>query len=188
MMREEAKNRCSWATKELEIAYHDNVWGVPKHDEEALFAFLILEGMQAGLSWYTILKKWDDFYVAFDSFDPNVIQHYDDEKIHHLMQNPGIIRNRLKINATIKNAQAFLAVQKEYGSFDAYIWHFTSQKTIHNKWKTKEEVPSSSPLSEKISKDMKKRGFNFVGPTIIYSYLQAIGVLDDHLSTCFKSM
>lgn len=187
-MRKQAENRCSWATNELEIDYHDNVWGVPKHNEEDLFAFLVLEGMQAGLSWYTILKKWDGFYAAFDSFDPTIIQHYNEEKVHQLMQNPKIIRNRLKINATIKNAKAFLAVQKEYGSFDSYIWNFTNQKTIHNNWSTKEEVPSTSPLSEKISKDMKKRGFNFVGPTIIYSYLQAIGVLNDHVSSCFKSV
>ena len=176
--------RCPWAVDPYSIQYHDQEWGKPCHDDRKLFELLILEGFQAGLSWVTILKKRVAFQTAFDDFDPNVIIQYDAEKTEELMQNPGIIRNRLKIEATKSNALAFLQVQKEWGSFDKYIWSFTQGESIDPQWKHPSEIPAENELSQKISRDLKKRGFRFVGPTIIYSYLGAIGIVNDHLIHC----
>lgn len=176
--------RCDWAATPIDIEYHDQIWGMPCHDDRQLFYMLILEGMQAGLSWHTILNKWDHFFEAFDQFDPEVIQHYDEKKIDSLMNNAGIIRNRRKILAAINNAKAFLQIQEEFGYFDTYIWSFVEGQPIQNHWQTSDEVPATTPLSEKISKDLKKRGFKFVGPTIMYAYMQAVGMVNDHLITC----
>lgn len=180
---------CDWAIgSEIEREYHDNEWGFESHDDRYLFEMLILEGAQAGLSWITILKKRENYKVAFDNFEPEIVAEYGQEKIEELMENAGIIRNRRKIESTIKNAKEFLKIQKEYGTFDKYIWSFTNGKQIVNNWERIEEMPAKSELSEKISKDLKKRGFNFVGPVIIYSYLQAIGIIDDHLNYCSKKI
>ena len=176
--------RCSWAKSELEIAYHDNTWGRITKDERELFEYLILEGMQAGLSWSLILKKHENFKLAFDNFDYNICANYSDDYLESLRTNEGIIRNKLKIYGVRKNALAFLKVQEQFGSFYNYIWSFTNGKKIVNSWCSKEEVPANSELSDRISKDMKKRGFTFVGTTIIYSYLQAIGIINDHLVDC----
>ncbi|MBK8465090.1 MAG: DNA-3-methyladenine glycosylase I [Chloracidobacterium sp.] len=177
--------RCSWATNELNVAYHDAEWGVPVHDDRTLFEFLILEGAQAGLSWDTILKKRDAYRKAFDNFDPAKVAKYSDAKCAKLLTNEGIIRNRLKIASAVSNANAFLKVQKEFGSFDKYIWGFVGDKQIVNKLKGG-DVPATSPISDAISKDLKKRGFNFVGSTIIYAFMQATGMVNDHLVTCFR--
>ena len=182
-----SKNRCKWAGEDpLYCKYHDEEWGVPLHDDQMLFEFLILEGAQAGLSWITILKKRENYRKAFDNFDPNIIVNYSEEKVAELLQNEGIIRNKLKVRAAIKNATAFLEIQKEYGSFDKYIWSFTNGKTIVNQWKTLSEVPASTPESEAMSKALKKRGFTFVGPTICYAFMQATGMVNDHTTDCFK--
>lgn len=178
------QKRCDWAVGELDIEYHDTVWGRPEHDDQTLFEMLILEGMQAGLSWSTILKKREGMRVAFDQFDPHVIIHYTPEKVEELLQNPEIIRNRLKVNSLIQNAKSFLQVQQEFGSFDAYLWGFVNNIPIENAWEDISQVPASTPLSDLISKDMKKRGFKFIGTTIIYAYMQAIGMVNDHLCTC----
>ena len=177
-------NRCGWAKGEKDILYHDTEWGVPSHDDGYIFEMLILEGFQAGLSWNTILQKRENFRKAFDNFDYKKIAEYDTTKLSELLKNEGIIRNRLKINSTVTNAIAFMKVQKEFGSFAEYIWNFTDNKRIINKWKELSEVPATSELSDKISKDLKKRGFKFVGSTIIYSFLQAIGIIDDHMISC----
>lgn len=177
-------NRCGWAKGEKDILYHDTEWGVPSHDDGYIFEMLILEGFQAGLSWNTILQKRENFRKAFDNFDYRKMAEYDEMKLNELLKNEGIIRNRLKINSTVTNARAFMKVQKEFGSFAKYIWNFTDNKRIINKWKELSEVPATSKLSDKISKDLKKRGFKFVGSTIIYSFLQAIGIIDDHLISC----
>ena len=177
-------NRCGWAKGEKDILYHDTEWGVPSHDDGYIFEMLILEGFQAGLSWNTILQKRENFRKAFDNFDYRKMAKYDEMKLNELLKNEGIIRNRLKINSTVTNARAFMKVQKEFGSFAKYIWNFTDNKRIINKWKELSEVPATSELSDKISKDLKKRGFKFVGSTIIYSFLQAIGIIDDHLISC----
>ena len=177
-------NRCGWAKGEKDILYHDTEWGVPSHDDRYIFEMLILEGFQAGLSWNTILQKRENFRKAFDNFDYRKIGEYDETKLNELLQNQGIIRNRLKINSTVTNARAFMKIQEEFGSFAKYIWNFTDNKRIINKWKELSEVPATSELSDKISKDLKKRGFKFVGSTIIYSFLQAIGIIDDHLINC----
>ena len=177
-------NRCGWAKGEKDILYHDTEWGVPSHDDGYIFEMLILEGFQAGLSWNTILQKRENFKKAFDNFDYMKISEYDETKLNELLQNQGIIRNRLKINSTVTNARAFMKVQEEFGSFAKYIWNFTDNKRIINKWKELSEVPATSELSDKISKDLKKRGFKFIGSTIIYSFLQAIGIIDDHLMSC----
>ena len=177
-------NRCGWAKGEKDILYHDTEWGVPSHDDGYIFEMLILEGFQAGLSWNTILQKREIFREAFDNFDYKKIAEYDTTKLSKLLKNEGIIRNRLKINSTVTNAIAFMKVQKEFGSFAEYIWSFTDNKRIINKWKELSEVPATSELSDKISKDLKKRGFKFIGSTIIYSFLQAIGIIDDHLISC----
>ena len=177
-------NRCGWAKGKKDILYHDTEWGVPSHDDGYIFEMLILEGFQAGLSWNTILQKRENFRKAFDNFDYKKIAEYDTTKLSELLKNEGIIRNRLKINSTVTNAIAFMKVQKEFGSFAEYIWNFTDNKRIINKWKELSEVPATSELSDKISKDLKKRGFKFIGSTIIYSFLQAIGIIDDHLISC----
>lgn len=180
------RNRCDWAKKPLEIEYHDNEWGVPVHDDQKLFEFLVLDGFQAGLSWSTILAKRDNFSKAFDDFDYEKIARYDEKKIETLLQDAGIIRNKLKIKAAISNARAFLKVQKEFSSFDRYIWSFTDGKTMVNHWRTMEEVPATSRESDAMSKDLKKRGFTFVGSTICYAFMQAAGMVNDHLVTCFR--
>ncbi len=177
-------NRCGWAKGEKDILYHDTEWGVPSHDDGYIFEMLILEGFQAGLSWNTILQKRENFRKAFDNFDYRKMAEYDEMKLNELLKNEGIIRNRLKINSTVTNARAFMKIQEEFGSFAKYIWKFTDNKRIINKWKELSEVPATSELSDKISKDLKKRGFKFVGSTIIYSFLQAIGIIDDHLMSC----
>jgi DNA-3-methyladenine glycosylase I len=179
--------RCGWANKDqLYKDYHDNEWGVPLHDDVRLFEMLNLEGAQAGLSWYTVLTKRENYRKAFDNWDAKKIAKYTDKKIESLMENPGIIRNRLKINATIGNAKAFLAVQKEFGSFDAYIWQFVDNKPIVNKVKTLSDILPKTAVSDAMSKDLLKRGFKFVGSTICYAYMQATGMVNDHISTCWK--
>lgn len=176
--------RCPWAMDPYSMEYHDHEWGKPSHDDRHLFELLILEGFQAGLSWVTILKKREAFREAFDGFDPAVIAKYDEEKLSSFMKNEKIIRNRLKIAACVANARAFLKVQQEFGNFDTYIWSFTNGIAMDPKWESSQNVPTESELSRTISKDLKKRGFRFVGPTIIYSYLGAIGVINDHLIQC----
>jgi DNA-3-methyladenine glycosylase I len=179
--------RCQWAgTDPLYVAYHDLEWGVPVHDDRTIFEFLILEGAQAGLSWSTILKKRDAYRAAFDNFDPAVVAVYDETKVAELLANPGIVRNRAKIASAIKNAQAFLAVQQEFGSFDAYIWQFGGGRPKQNSWQSLSEIPASTPESEAMSKDLRKRGFNFVGPTICYAHMQATGMVNDHTVDCFR--
>jgi DNA-3-methyladenine glycosylase I len=180
-------NRCSWCgNDELYIRYHDEEWGVPVHDDRKHFEFLVLESAQAGLSWITILRKRENYREAYDNFDPVKISQYDEEKIKKLLANAGIVRNRRKIDASIGNAKEFLKLQAEYGSFDNYIWSFVANKQLINNWKELSEVPASTELSDKISKDLKKRGFKFLGTTIVYSYLQAVGIIDDHIDSCFK--
>jgi DNA-3-methyladenine glycosylase I len=179
--------RCTWVGIEpLSIEYHDQEWGVPVHDDRKMFEFLILEGMQAGLSWMTILRKRDNFREAFDDFDPVKIAQYDQVKFEELMNNSGIIRNRRKIEAAAQNARAFLAVQAEFGSFDAYVWQFVGGKPKVNSWKTINEIPAQTEVSVILSKDLKKRGFNFVGPTIVYAHMQATGMVNDHTTDCFR--
>lgn len=182
------KVRCEWAElNELEIKYHDTEWGVPEHDDRKLFEFLILEGAQAGLSWDTILKRRENYRKAFDDFDYNRVAAYDDAKIEELLQDAGIIRNKLKVRSAVSNAKAFIEVRNEFGTFDNYLRVFLKEgKAIQNSWKSMEEIPAKTDLSEKISKDMKKRGFNFVGPTIIYAFMQAMGMVNDHVVTCFR--
>lgn len=177
--------RCSWAGNDpLYIAYHDFEWGVPLHDDCQLFEFLILEGAQAGLSWFTILKKRDAYRRAFCNFDPGIVATFDLAKIDELMDDKGIVRNRLKISSTVSNASAFLAVQREFGSFDRYIWSFVNGVPIRNSWESVSEIPASTPISDAMSRDLKKRGFRFVGSTICYAFMQAVGMVDDHLSGC----
>ncbi len=178
--------RCSWASNELSIRYHDEEWGVPTHDDRTLFEFLILEGAQAGLSWDTILKKRENYRAAFDGFDPAKIAAYDRRKIQALLRDPGIVRNRLKIASTVKNAQAFLKVQEEFGSFDRYVWQFVGGKPKQNSRRSSRQVPASTPESDAMSKDLKKRGFTFVGSTICYAFMQAVGMVNDHLTNCFR--
>ena len=179
--------RCEWSGQDpLYIAYHDQEWGVPVHDEQKLFEMLILEGAQAGLSWITILRKREAYRRAFDHFQPEKVASYDDQKAAELLANPGIVRNRLKIKAAISNAQAFLNVQAEFGSFDHYIWQFVDRQPIQNAWPTLADIPAQTPLSATISKDLKKRGFRFVGPTICYALMQAIGLVNDHTVDCFR--
>lgn len=180
-------NRCPWCGDDpLYVAYHDAEWGVALHEDRALFEFLVLEGAQAGLSWLTILKKRDHYRTAFDGFDPAKVARYDDAKIAALIADPGIVRNRLKVNAAIINARAFLALQEEFGSFDSYLWRVVDGKTIHNAWRTPAELPANTPLSDSLSKDLSQRGFKFVGSTICYSLMQAVGLINDHLVDCFR--
>ncbi len=178
--------RCNWCGNDpLYIKYHDEEWGRPIYDDHKLFEFLILEGFQAGLSWITILRKRDNFRMAFDNFDYLKIAEYDEKKIQRLMLNEGIVRNQLKIRAAVTNARAFIKVQKEFGTFSSYIWGFVDGKPITNHFKNTEEIPSTTPLSDKISKDLKKRGFKFVGSTIVYAHMQATGMVNDHITNCF---
>ncbi|UCG71224.1 MAG: DNA-3-methyladenine glycosylase I [Thermoplasmata archaeon] len=180
-------NRCSWSEgDELYIKYHDEEWGTPVHDDQKHFEFLVLESFQAGLSWLTILKKRENFRKVFDGFDPKKVARYNKRKIENLMKNQGIIRNRKKIEASINNAKSFLEVQKEFGSFDNYIWKFTGFKPKINSWKRISQIPATSKLSDKISADLKERGFTFVGSTIIYAHIQAIGLVNDHVVSCFR--
>lgn len=181
------KQRCEWAGNDpLYIDYHDKEWGVPLYDEDKLFEFLILETFQAGLSWITILKKRENFRESFDQFNYKKIALYGEDKINELLNNPGIIRNKLKINATISNAKAFMEVQKEFGSFSKYIWAFTGGKPIVNKFDSMSSLPPNTELSDSISKDLKKRGFRFVGSTVIYAHMQATGMVNDHVTGCFR--
>jgi DNA-3-methyladenine glycosylase I len=179
-------HRCRWATTELGIAYHDTEWGVPQHDDRVLFEFLILEGAQAGLSWETILKKRENYRKAFDDFDPAKVARYDARRAAKLMNDEGIVRNRLKIAATIQNAKSFLAVQKEFGTFDRYLWQFVGGKPIVNKRTSLKEIPATSPESDAMSKDLLKRNFKFVGSTICYAMMQACGLVNDHEVSCFR--
>jgi DNA-3-methyladenine glycosylase I len=178
--------RCRWATSDLNIPYHDEEWGVPVHDDRKLFEFVILEGAQAGLSWDTILKKRARYLEVFDNFEARKIAAYDKKKVKDLLADAGIIRNRLKIDATIGNARAFLKVQEEFGSFDAYIWGFVDGKAMQNKWKAHQKLPATSAQSDAMSKDLKKRGFRFVGSTICYAFMQATGMVNDHIVECFR--
>ncbi len=181
------KNRCAWCGNDpLYMAYHDEEWGVPVYDDAKLFEFLVLETFQAGLSWITILKKRENFRKAFDNFDYKKIEKYGEEKYESLLQDAGIIRNKLKIRATISNAQTFMKIQKEFGSFSDYIWAFTNGKPIKNKHKSLSDVPATTDLSGKLSKDLKKRGFKFVGSTVIYANMQATGMVNDHVMDCFR--
>lgn len=184
--QERGVQRCGWARTELSLLYHDKEWGVPLHDDRALFEFLILEGAQAGLSWETILKKRNNFRVAFDHFDPRVIAEYDARKVKVLLSDPGIIRNRLKITAAVQNAKSFLAVQEEFGSFDAYIWRFVGGRPKKNARRRPGQIPDRTSESDTLSKDLSRRGFKFVGSTICYAFMQAVGLVNDHLVTCFR--
>lgn len=180
-------NRCAWCgTDPLYVKYHDEEWGVPVNDDLRHFEFMILESMQAGLSWLTVLRKRENFRKALDGFDPHVVAKYNNTKVEQLLLDPGIIRNRLKINACVNNASQFLRVRDEFGTFNQYIWSFTDYKPIINNWATMDQVPVSTPISDKISKDLVKRGFKFVGTTIIYAHMQAIGIVNDHLVSCFR--
>jgi DNA-3-methyladenine glycosylase I len=180
--------RCDWAegVNELYLRYHDTEWGVPVHDDRKQFEFLILEGAQAGLSWSTVLNKREAYRKAFAQFDPLKVARFDKKRIETLLENPGIIRNRLKVNAAVTNAKAFLAVQNDFGSFDEYIWRFVGGKTIQSLCKTMEDIPATSPESDTLSMDLKKRGFKFVGSTIMYAYMQAVGMVNDHVVSCFR--
>jgi DNA-3-methyladenine glycosylase I len=178
--------RCPWARNELAVLYHDREWGVSVHDDRTLFEFLILEGAQAGLSWDTILQKRENYRAAFHDFEAKRIARYDARRIQTLMSNAGIVRNRLKIASAVQNAQAFLRVQKEFGSFDRYLWQFVDGKPKKNAWRNSKKVPARTPESDALSRDLKKRGFNFVGSTILYAFMQAIGMVNDHLVDCFR--
>ena len=178
--------RCPWAKTELYMQYHDTEWGVPVHDDRLLFEFLILEGAQAGLSWETILKKRENYRAAFDNFDAAVIVRYGEKKRANLLSNAGIVRNRLKIDAAIRNAKAFLAVQREFGTFDRYVWGFVDHKPMQNARRSIKDVPAKTAESDAMSKDLKRRGFNFVGSTICYAFMQAVGMVNDHLVECFR--
>jgi DNA-3-methyladenine glycosylase I len=183
----DALTRCGWVHDDpLEVAYHDQEWGVPVHNDRKHFEFLILDGFQAGLSWLTILRKRENFRAAFDGFDPEMVAHYDRAKQQELMQNAGIVRNRLKIEAATLNAQAFLQVQAAFGSFDRYIWQFVEGKTVQNAWPTLADVPTRTAASDAMGKDLKQRGFKFVGTTICYAYMQAAGMVNDHTTDCFR--
>jgi DNA-3-methyladenine glycosylase I len=179
-------SRCPWPKTELDIHYHDTEWGVPQHDDRVLFEFLILEGAQAGLSWSTILKKRENYRAALDQFDASRIARYDSRKVAKLLADPGIVRNKLKIASTIQNAKAFLAVQKEFGTFDAYLWQFVGGKPRQNAWKAMKDVPARTAESDAMSKDLLKRGFKFVGSTICYALMQAVGMVNDHTVDCFR--
>ena len=181
------RRRCEWVgSHPLEIAYHDTEWGVPVHDDRVLFEFLILEGAQAGLNWLTVLKKREGYRQAFAGFDPAAVARFDEAKGAALLENPGIVRNRLKVRSAIQNARGFLAVQEEYGSFDAYVWQFVEGAPVMNRWRSMAEIPAQTPASVQMSKALKKRGFNFVGPTICYAFMQAVGMVNDHAVGCFR--
>ena len=178
--------RCDWATNDLAIRYHDEEWGVPVHDDRKWFEFLVLEGAQAGLSWDTILKKRENYRAAFDGFDPGLVAGYDAKKVESLLSDPGIIRNRLKVTSAIRNAGAFLEIRRAFGSFDDYIWRFVGGQPIGNRWETRQDVPARTAESDALSKDLKRRGFTFVGTTICYAMMQATGMVNDHLVGCFR--
>ena len=178
--------RCGWAQTPLSIAYHDKEWGTPVHDDRVLFEFITLEGAQAGLSWETILRKRDGYRDAFAGFDPEKVARFTPARVERLMQNAGIVRNRLKIASTVSNAKAFLAVQKEFGSFDAYVWRFVGGRPLVSRRRTTGDVPARTPESDALSKDLSKRGFRFVGTTICYAFMQAVGLVDDHVDGCFR--
>jgi DNA-3-methyladenine glycosylase I len=178
--------RCAWAKSEIMVDYHDREWGVPLHDDRAFFEFLVLEGMQAGLSWETILKKRENYRAAFHNFDAQAIARYKPDKIDRLLANPGIIRNRLKIESIVQNARSVIALRKEFGSFDAYLWNFVGGRPIENKWRASTDVPATTAVSSALSRDLLKRGFKFVGPTICYAFMQATGMINDHLVQCFR--
>lgn len=178
--------RCPWAKSQLYRHYHDHEWGVPAHDDTHLFEMLILEGAQAGLSWETILNKRENYRAAFDRFDARRVASYNDAKLAALLGNPGIVRNRLKVNAAVRNAKAFLQAQEEFGSFDTYIWQFVGGKAVQNAWASLKEVPARTAQSDAMSKDLSKRGFKFVGSTICYAFMQATGMVNDHLTDCFR--
>jgi DNA-3-methyladenine glycosylase I len=178
--------RCPWAKAELDIAYHDREWGVPVHDDRLLFEFLTLEGAQAGLSWSTILKKRSSYRRSFANFDPAAVARFSPSKIERLLQDPGLVRNRLKIESTVSNARTFLQVQREFGSFDAYVWRFVGGEPKENAWRVFRQVPATTSESDALSKDLKRRGFRFVGSTICYAFMQAVGMVNDHLTTCFR--
>ncbi len=181
------QQRCEWGTSSpLYIEYHDTEWGVPVHDERKLFEFLILEGAQAGLSWSTILNKRQAYIQAFDNFEPAKVASYDDAKVQQLLANPGIVRNRLKIQAAIQNARSYIAVQDQYGSFGTYVWQFVDGKPILNSWKSLQEIPAATKEADAMSKELKKRGFTFVGSTICYAFMQAVGMVNDHVVDCFR--
>jgi DNA-3-methyladenine glycosylase I len=184
--KRDTRIRCDWARNDLAIRYHDKEWGRPVHKDRVLFEFLLLEGAQAGLSWDTILQKRENYRSAFDEFDPQRVARYDSRKIRALLSNPGIVRNRLKIGSAVQNAKAFLAIQDEFGTFDAYVWQFVGGNPRVNKWKTLKQVPPRTEQSDAMSKDLRKRGFNFVGSTICYAFMQAVGMVNDHLVTCFR--
>lgn len=180
-------NRCSWCgTDDLYVAYHDEEWGVPLYDDRILFEFLVLEGAQAGLAWITVLRKREGYRAVFDGFDAGKVAGYSDCKLDGLLRDPRIVRNRLKVYSVRRNARAFLAVQREWGSFSDYMWHFVDGRPIQNRWRSWEEAPASTPLSDTISRDLKKRGFHFVGSTIIYAHMQATGMVNDHTLDCFR--
>ena len=179
--------RCQWCGDDpLYVAYHDDEWAIPVHDDQKLFEMLTLEGAQAGLSWITILRKRENYRQAFDQFQPQLVAQYDEAKIAALLANPGIVRNKLKVRSTVSNAQALLQVQAEFGSFDRYIWQFVGGQPIQNAWKSLAEIPAQTPAAEKMSKDLKKRGFRFMGPTICYAFMQATGMVNDHTVDCFR--
>lgn len=178
--------RCAWAKSALDLEYHDKEWGVPLHDERALFEFLVLEGAQAGLSWVTILKKRQRYRDVFDCFDPHRVACYGDEKVTTLLADPGIVRNRLKVRAAVNNAQRYLEAQQAFGSFDAYLWRFVDGIPIRNAWRSMGEIPVTTPVSDALSKDLSRRGFKFVGSTICYAYMQAVGMVNDHTVDCFR--
>lgn len=184
-MAEQMVTRCEWAKNDLSIVYHDTEWGVPTHDDQALFELLVLEGAQAGLSWDTILAKRENYRRAFDNFDVTCVAVYDDAKVAALLQDSGIVRNRRKVASAIKNANAFLCIQQEFGSFNEYLWRFVDGKPIVGAWKSAADVPATTPLSDRLSKDLKQRGFSFVGSTIVYAYMQSAGLVNDHIKSCF---
>lgn len=184
--KRDTRIRCDWARNELAIRYHDKEWGRPVHQDRVLFEFLLLEGAQAGLSWDTILQKRENYRMAFDGFDPKRIARYDSRKIRSLLSDPGIVRNRLKIGSAVQNAKAFLAIKDEFGTFDAYVWQFVGGKPRVNKWKLLKQIPPRTEQSDAMSKDLRKRGFNFVGSTICYAFMQAVGMVNDHLVKCFR--
>ena len=178
--------RCAWARSEPMIAYHDEEWGVPVHDDRSHFEFLVLEGAQAGLSWDTILRRRDGYRQAFGGFDPALVAQFTEADVERLLEDPGIIRNRAKVRSCVSNAQAFFEVQREFGSFDAYVWRFVGGVPIQNRWQTIGEVPAKTPEAEALSKDLMKRGFRFVGPTIVYAHMQSVGMVNDHTVDCFR--
>lgn len=186
LLKTRSKTRCSWAVSEFALAYHDNEWGAPVHDDRLLFEFLILEGAQAGLSWETILRKRENYRKAFDGFDPARVARFDARRIERLLADPGIVRNRLKIAAAIKNARLFLEIQREFVSFDQFIWQFVGGKPRRNAWSDMAQVPSRTPESDSMSRELLRRGFRFTGSTICYAFMQAVGMVNDHLTSCFR--